>query len=159
RWVFFFFFVKTYKQNGQLMVGGFDKAVFKLPEMPKDFTKSARSPEEMDFRSLYQYATRIEAEGHNPVKYWVDLHMKIAFPLICLVMAMIGLPLAFWSEKGVGIAPSIAIGVGISFVYIVFLGLSRSLGYTGLLPPFIAAWLPILFFLPLGFMLFYLVRR
>ena len=159
RWVFYDGVVKTYHQNGQLEVKSFDKAVFDLPEMPQDFMKSTRSAEEMDFRSLYQYANQIEAEGHNPVRYRVDLHLKIAFPLICLVMAMIGLPLAFWSEKGVGIALSIAIGVGISFVYIVFLGLSRSLGYTGLLTPIIAAWLPNLFFLPLGFMLFYLVRR
>ncbi|MBW2085491.1 MAG: LPS export ABC transporter permease LptG [Deltaproteobacteria bacterium] len=159
RWLFFQGLVKRYLNDGELRLEYFDQAVFELPEMPEDFSRVTRSPDEMNFESLYRYARRVEAEGHDPVRYYVDLNLKIAFPLICFVMALIGLPIAFWREKGGGIALGIGAGIGLSFVYLVLLGLFRSLGYTGLLPHVAAAWLPVLIFILLGFFLFTLVRQ
>ncbi|MBW1708668.1 MAG: LPS export ABC transporter permease LptG [Deltaproteobacteria bacterium] len=158
-WLFSQGLVKTYLDDGRIELKHFDQAVFAIPEMFGDFSRVMRPPEEMDFKSLLDYANRMEAEGHDPVRYWVDLHFKIAFPVICFVMTLIGLPIALWKEKGGGIALGIGAGIGLSFVYFIFLGLSRSLGYTGLLPPAISAWLPNVFFMLLGSFLFTMVRQ
>ncbi len=158
-WLFFHGKVKTYLDNNNLEIKKFDQAEFELPELPNDFLSVMRSPEEMDFKDLYHYARRMSNEGHDPTRYWVDLHLKLSIPIICFIMILIGLPIALWKEKGGGIALGIGAGIVLSFVYFIFLGLSRSLGYTGLLSPALAAWAPNVFFIAFGSCLFTLVRQ
>lgn len=151
--------VKTYKEDGQLSLETFENADFKLGQLPENFTESQRAPQEMGFEELYYYARKVEDEGHDPTKYFVDLNFKIAYPFICLVMLLIGLPIVLWRERGGGIDVGIGAGVGLSFVYLVLLGLSRSLGYTGILYPALAAWLPNILFMLVGLFLFALIRQ
>ncbi|MBW2619346.1 MAG: LPS export ABC transporter permease LptG [Deltaproteobacteria bacterium] len=159
RWEFHDGLVKTYLPDGQLSVRRFKREMINLPEMPDKFTQVTSSAEEMNFSELSDWIRRMEAEGYDPLRYEVDLHLKLSFPFICAIMALIGLPIAFWKEKGGGIALGVGVGIGLSFMYIVFLGLSRSLGYSGLVPPVVAAWMPNLVFTLLGFFLFTNVRQ
>jgi len=151
--------VKTYLADDRLKVRHFEKESFDLPELPRTFAVSRRSAEEMSFGELAAWVRQMEAEGYDPLRYEVDLHMKLSFPFICTIMALIGLPIAFWKERGGGIALGIGVGIGLSFVYLVFLGLSRSLGYSGLVPAVVAAWMPNLIFTLLGLLLFTHVRQ
>jgi len=151
--------VKNYLSDGQLKVRHFKKEAFDLPELPRTFAVTQRSAEEMSFGELAGWVRQMEAEGYDPLRYEVDLHMKVSFPFICTIMALIGLPIAFWKERGGGIALGIGVGIGLSFVYLVFLGLSRSLGYSGLVPAVVAAWMPNLIFSLLGLLLFTHVRQ
>ena len=151
--------VKTYARDGTLTVRHFDLEYFALPELPKEFAQVQKSSDEMSFADLAGWVRQMQMEGYDPRRYQVDLALKISYPFICLIMALIGLPIAFWKEKGGGIALGIGVGIGLSFVYIVFNGLSRSLGYSGLLPPLAAAWMPNVIFALLGVFLFTHVRQ
>ena len=158
-WEMYHGLLKEYLPNGRLQVNHFNRIIFQLPEMPKEFSQVDRATEEMSSRELAEWIKRIEAEGYDPLRYQVDFQLKFSFPFIAVIMALLGLPIAFWKEKGGGIALGIGVGIGLSFVYLVFLGLSRSLGYSGLLPPVISAWLPNAVFSLLGMYLFTHIRQ
>jgi lipopolysaccharide export system permease protein len=158
RWEFDRGLVKSFEKGGRFVVQPFQQEFFDLPALPEDVSRVTRAPEEMSFEGLKAYARRVRAEGHDPIRSYVNLHMKLAFPFISLVMVLLGLPIAFWREKGGGIPLGIGAGIGLSFIYLVFLGLARSMGYIGFLPPMVAAWLPSVFFILLGLFMFTLVR-
>ena len=150
---------KDYDEAGQIEARPFAALIQPLPALPKEAGTTDRASEEMSAEELSDWIGHMESGGYDPLRYLVDLQIKFSFPFICAIMAIIGLPIAFWKEKGGGIALGIGVGLGLSFVYLVLIGLSRAMGYAGLLPPLIAAWLPNLIFILLGCYLFTYVRQ
>lgn len=116
-----------------------------LPEGPQDFETSMKAPEEMSFWELRKYMKRLNEEGYDSTRSQVDLHTKIAFPFICPILTLVGIPLALRRKKG-GIPLSITFAIGISFFYLLIFGLSRSLAISGALPPILGAWVANLLF-------------
>ncbi|UCH00259.1 MAG: LPS export ABC transporter permease LptG [Deltaproteobacteria bacterium] len=116
-----------------------------LPEGPKSLETTMKAPEEMSFWELRGYAKKISEEGYDSTRFQVDLHIKIAFPFICPVLTLVGIPLALRRKRG-GIPLSITFGIGISFLYLLTFGLSRSLAISGVLPPILGAWIANLLF-------------
>ena len=123
----------------------FIKHAIQLPETPNNFRRSMKAPEEMSFWELRKYIKKIREEGYDATQLLVDLNIKIAFPFICPVLALVGVPLALSRRKG-GIPFSITIGIGLSFFYLLTFGLSRSFAISGLLPPILGAWMANLLF-------------
>lgn len=116
-----------------------------LPEGPQDFETSMKAPEEMSFWELRKYMKKLNEEGYDSTRSQVDLHTKIAFPFICPILTLVGIPLALRRKKG-GIPLSITFAIGISFFYLLIFGLSRSLAISGALPPILGAWVANLLF-------------
>ncbi len=127
----------------------FDKIYLTLPERPEDFTRTQKKPEEMSYWQLKRYAKRIQEEGYDATEYSVDMNVKLAYPLICVILVLIGIPLALGAKKG-GTPVAIFLGIVVCFLYLIILGVSRSLGLSGFLPPEVAAWSANLVFLLLG---------
>ena len=159
KWVLYDGMVKSYLSDGQISVEFFTEHPIKLSRIPDEVGEEPRSSNEMSALDLWRWIHVMEEGGYDPSRYLVDLNMKFSFPFICAIMTIIGLPIAFWKEKGGGIALGIGVGVGLSFCYLVFLGLSRALGYSGLLPPIASAWLPNTLFMILGFSFFSFVKQ
>jgi lipopolysaccharide export system permease protein len=130
----------------------------KLEETPETFTRRAKSPEEMSYWQIRRYAKRVFMEGYDNTRYLVDMNFKIAFPFIILILVLIGIPVSLKVEKG-GVSFAIFIGMGVSFLYMVSLGFTRSLGFSGILPPLLSAWLTNVVFLFLGIYLMMKVDR
>ena len=120
-----------------------------LPETPQVFERTMKAPEEMSFWALRSYTEKIKEEGYDATRSQVELHTKIASPFISLVLTLIGIPLGLRKKKG-GIPFGITIGIGISFLYLLTFGLSRSLALAGALPTVLGAWLANLLFLLFG---------
>jgi len=133
-----------------------------LKETPETFLKSFgeenRDPEDMSYWQLKQYAQRVIAEGYENTEYVVYMNIKIAFPFIVLIMVLMGIPISLRLEKA-GIPLAISAGVGLCFLYMLSLGLTRSLGISGILPPILSAWLTNLIFLFFGLYLMMKVER
>jgi lipopolysaccharide export system permease protein len=119
----------------------------------------AANSDEMSVFSLAELIDRLYDEGFHPIRQLVDLQFKVSRLFIPLIMILVGLPIGFWREKGGSVALGLVIGLSLSFVYLVALELSRSVGYTGLVPPLLAAWLPNCFFGLVGLYLFTYVRQ
>lgn len=129
------------------------------PAPPPGLGRVDQSSDELSVAQLWRTIDRLRAEGFNPVKQRVDLQFKFSFAMLSFIMVVVGLPIGFWKEKGGSVALGLAIGLVLSFIYLIAMELARSLGYAGLLPPIVAAWLPNLLFLLLGAYLFSYVRQ
>ena len=120
---------------------------------PDGIGQLIKKSEEMSFTELKNYVNKIENEGYDATTYVVDLHSKIAFPFICIIMALTGAATGMKSFAKESIPKAVTIGIVISFFYWVFYGIGLSLGYGKFLPPFIAAWITNFFFFSIVFYL------
>ncbi|NDD26681.1 MAG: YjgP/YjgQ family permease [Proteobacteria bacterium] len=84
--------------------------------------------------------------------YTVEYYSRIAIPFSCLVFGLFGIPLGLQPHRT---SKSIGLGLSIIFIFIYYLLMttSRSLGESGILPPFVAAWLPNALFAAVGMVL------
>lgn len=140
RWVFVSGFARTFEAGREKAEPFQRMAVNGLVERPEDFAKVAARPDEMNFFELGEYVGRLRASGARVSNYLVDLHLKLAFPLICLVVVLIGGALATrlrMQSAALGFGLSIAI----SFVYYGVMRAGQALGHYGALPPYVAAWM------------------
>ncbi|MBS3756311.1 MAG: LPS export ABC transporter permease LptG [Desulfobacterales bacterium] len=121
---------------------------------PSDFKQVARDAQEMSFTALWNYIAKTRAEGYDTTKYEVDLYAKTAFPMVCLIMSLMGAGIALRGKTRDGLAVSFAYGMITAFVYWTVYSFCLSLGYGGVLPPWLAAWSAnVLFFLAAGVLL------
>jgi lipopolysaccharide export system permease protein len=131
-----------------LPVGGiaatpFERKVVDLPENPRDFSSLAKPSEEMGFGELAAFVRKVEKEGYDSLRYRVDLQAKLSFPFVCLIMCVWGIALALFKEKGRFLAPGVVLGMAVALSYWVSFSYLRSMfGYSGVLPPILAVWLP-----------------
>ncbi len=127
-----------------------DQWAVSLDLSPADLERVAKKSEEMGFIELLDYITKIESEGYDASLYRVDLHAKMAFPIVCILMAIIGVGIAMRGKLKEGLPVSISYGIVIAFLYHVCYSFCMSLGYGEALPPVVAAWSANLLFAFLG---------
>ncbi len=155
RWTFFDCVVYNFDQGGQVIdePSFFKKMIFDIEEKPKDFLRRESSAEFMSYRKLRSYIERLSGSGAKIVqKLLVDLHHKISFPFVSLVIIFLGIPFAL-SAQGTGKVASIGLCIVISFFYYTVEALSLALGKRGTIPPFLAAWFANILFTTVGVML------
>ena len=134
----------------------FDAATFpQLAEAPGYFKKEVKQSSEMNYDELRQYIHDLEQSGFDVVRLRVQLHKKIAYPLITLVMAVLAIPFALSAGKR-GALAGVATAIGIGVFYWTISGLFEAMGNLSQLPPAVAAWSPNLVF---GFIGGYLILR
>lgn len=121
------------------------------------FLKEWKEPSQMTFAELRAYTAEVADMGFDTTRFRVDLHEKIAFPFVCLVMTLLGIPFAF-SMGRKGALVGIGLSVVIAMVYWGAIGVFRSLGYISYLAPFLAAWTPNLVFGLAGIYLLFRLR-
>ncbi len=138
--------------GGEYTFRTFEELDLELPETPETFTRTVRRPEEMGYWELRRFAERIREEGYDATPYRVDTHIKLAFPIINFIMVLVGIPIALTRRRG-GTPLSVSIGVCVCFLYLLALGVARSFGLSGTLPPPLAAWFANLLFLFIGIQL------
>jgi lipopolysaccharide export system permease protein len=118
----------------------FEERPVQLTFTPDDLARAAPRTEEMSFMQLRRLIARVASEGYDVTHYRVDLHGKIAFPFVCIILTLVGAGLAARGKIRDGLPISITYGIGIAFLYWIVFSFCISLGYAGMLPPLIAAW-------------------
>jgi lipopolysaccharide export system permease protein len=117
-----------------------DELSLTLDFKPEDLIRVVKKSEEMSYLELKAYIAKIRHEGYDATMYQVDLYAKCSFPLICLIMSIIGAGTALKQSKISGLAQPIVFGIAAAFAYWMMNSISISLGHAGQLPSFIAAW-------------------
>ena len=111
-----------------------------LAERPGDFAKESLQPAEMNYLQLRRYIAKLRASGLRVANYLVDLHFKLSFPVFNLIVVLIGASVATRLRL-----QSAALGFGfsviIAFVYWGFMQLGKALGHSGVLSPYVSAWM------------------
>jgi LPS export ABC transporter permease LptF/LPS export ABC transporter permease LptG len=128
----------------------FEVATFpSLPETPSYFKKEVKQYTEMNYEELHRYIRDLQQSGFDVVRLRVQLNKKLSYPLITLIMAIVGIPFALWGGNK-GAITGVAVAVGTAVVYLVVSPLFESMGNASLLPPALAAWSPDLIFALVG---------
>jgi lipopolysaccharide export system permease protein len=92
-----------------------------------------------------------EASSYDATAYRVALHMKLAAPLMCLLLPAIALFFAVGGPPFPGPALTVLVSSGIGVGSILVTDVFSSLGYGGFIPPALAGWGPsIVFFVLAG---------
>ena len=109
-------------------------------DSPEIFSRDMKTSDEMGMAELYHYILRLRAAGFNNIKLFVDLNAKVSFPLINIFMMFLGISLAGRATMGSGLFTA-GMGLAISLLYWFSYTFFLSVGYAGIIPPFIAAWI------------------
>jgi lipopolysaccharide export system permease protein len=140
RWMISSAVERTFDDKGDVITRPLPASEVVLPERPQDFQIIEKDSEELNFRRLRHHIRELSRKGIDTTESRVDLHLKLALPLVPLVMVLVGVPLAGRNPRRRSLATSIGIGLVVGFSYWVLLALTISLGHGGAIPPAIAAW-------------------
>jgi len=126
---------------------------------PNDFKRRLNFVETMSLKELDDFIDRQRMQGEtNVVAYQIERHNRLAFPFSTFILTLIGVAVSSRKMRG-GIGMQIALGVIISFSYILFQQFSKQFAIGGLLPVMAAVWLPNVFFLIVAIYLFRLAPK
>ena len=88
----------------------------------------------------------VEQGGYDATAFRVDYYAKLAEPFACMVLPAVVLLFAVAGPPFPGPAQTLLVSGIVGVVYILFSGVSRSLGYGGAVPPALGGWGPVLLF-------------
>jgi lipopolysaccharide export system permease protein len=123
-------------------VSAFSLRTYRFPETMDGFIEGDTPPEEMTYAQLSGYVGEVRRKGYEASGYETDLHAKISYPLLNVLISMLAIPFALRSPRSGGVWRSIGLGLLMGFACWVVLSASLSLGRKGVLPALLAAWLP-----------------
>jgi len=125
---------------------------------PQDMALEARPVEQMRVGELRNYIQRLRRSGSRVDKEMVEFQYRFSYPIIGFVLLLMGLPLATRLRRG-GVMLGLGLGLLFSFLYWGAIQTCKAFGQSGVLSPFIAAWLPNIVFLVAGLALLPSVKR
>ncbi|HLI30052.1 MAG TPA: LptF/LptG family permease, partial [Terriglobia bacterium] len=124
----------------------FSVAAFRdLDERPSYFKRDVRTSEQMSIVELGRYIQSLRQSGFDVVRLSVQFYRKFSYPLVALIVALIGIPFAFTVGRK-GALTGIALSLGIAIAFWSISSLFQAMGDLGQLPPAIAAWSPDILF-------------
>jgi lipopolysaccharide export system permease protein len=129
------------KESQNYVVRIYPQQAIELDFLPEDLKRVFKKTEEMNVAELFSYIREIKAEGYDATTFQVELHARFAYPVLSIIVCIIGIGIAVKRKGREGPSFSIALGVLMVFLYWVLHSFCLSLGYGGLLPPFVAAWI------------------
>jgi lipopolysaccharide export system permease protein len=121
-------------------------------ETPGDLMKEEKRAEEMTTAELRRYIDQLKRSGANPGGLAVELPLKYAVPMACLVVALFGAPLAITNARA-GAAVGLAIALGTTLTYLTSTQIMKAVGAKLILSPELAAWSTNIFFVVLAVIL------
>jgi lipopolysaccharide export system permease protein len=118
--------------------------------LPEDLMRVFKKSDEMNIAELFTYIKEVELEGYDATTFRVDFHARFAYPVLSIIVCLMGTGIAVKRKSREGPSVSIAFGAAMVFLYWVLHSFCLSLGYGGLLPPVISAWISNIIFLCYG---------
>jgi lipopolysaccharide export system permease protein len=146
KWKFYDGATRDFDEGGAIRTTPFQELEVPLPETWVSFQGIERQSEEMSYTELRDYVQKIQSAGYDSTRYLVDLYSKLSFPFLNLIMILIGVPFALKTGRSGGVALSIGISVMIGFAYGVVFYVFLTFGKSGVLSPFLSAWIPTILF-------------
>ncbi|HKY73116.1 MAG TPA: LPS export ABC transporter permease LptG [Nitrospira sp.] len=146
-------FQRRFNTDGSVAVSEFDRKPITLALLPEDFTGGlAGEPEMMTFRDIRESRGRLYQHGSQFARLLTDYYGRIAFPLVTVIMVLVGIALSL-RRSGIR-GGSMAIGIGqallVGFLYWAAHSIAIAFGRGGALPPVVAGWLTNVLFTSYG---------
>ena len=112
-----------------------------VPERPQYFKKESLQSQEMTFVQLNRYIRDLSQSGFDTMALRVQLNVKLAYPLITLVMAVLAIPFAVSMGRRNSLT-GVAAAIGLAVAYWVVAAIFQAMGNVNMLPAILAAWSP-----------------
>lgn len=148
---------RLFKDEGQSAFFDFKEMGLRAYEGADYFTREWKEPAWMNLGELRKYIQEIEKMGFETHRLKVDLQSKISFPLVSLIMVLLGIPFAFTMGRR-GVLVGVGLSIVLAILYWSLIGFMKNLGYVHILPPFLAIWGPTFLFGSLGLFLIARIR-
>jgi len=114
-------------------------------EPPAYFKTQEPDADRMTYGQLKTYVTELQASGYHAVPYLVQLHQKVAFPFVTLIMTLLAVPFAAAIGRS-GALYGVGVGLVLALMYRMAVIVFGALGAGGSLSPILAAWAPNIIF-------------
>ncbi len=150
--------LRTLEKGKEIIEEG-DTMSLKLKLHPVDFSTDKRLNEALTIPELDEKIQDLKARGLDGYEiYQIEKYMRISYPFSALILTFIGVIVSARKSRG-GTGVQIALGFVISFVFIIYFIMSKSMAEGGSLPPLLAIWLPNITFSCIGLLLYRTVPR
>lgn len=134
-----------------------DTLYLALEESPDYFQKDVRKPQYMSASELATYIRELRQKGVDVRSWSVAFHRKLASPIACFVMGLVGIPFGLTLGRK-GTLRGVGLGIFIGLTYWLSLGFFEGLGKYGYVSPVLAGWGPAVLFGALGVFALFWVR-
>jgi LPS export ABC transporter permease LptG/LPS export ABC transporter permease LptF len=142
QWIFENGWVRAFSGDAVKDYQPFEVSTFpEIAERPQYFKKESLQSQEMSFAQLRQYIRDLSQSGFDTMPLRVQLNVKLAYPLITLVMAVLAIPFALSMGRR-GSLTGIAAAIGLAVAYWVTAAIFQAMGNVNMLPAILAAWSP-----------------
>jgi len=143
-------------------LGTFTKHPAAIPLIPDDFSSSLTgNAETMTFQEIRNYVDRLQPKGIPFSRLLTDYYARLAFPLVTVIMVLVGIALALRRSgvRGGGMAAGIGQAFIVGFCYWTTHSVSIALGRGGALAPMLAGWMANILFASFALYLLLKVRH
>jgi len=122
--------------------------------VPNDFVVAQTDQQMMTNPQLRNHVHSQKERGLGNVQaFQIEYHSRLASILSAFILTLIGASLSAKKVKG-GMGLNLGIGLALSMAYILFQTVSSSFAVSGSMSPFIAAWIPNIFFAAIALYLY-----
>lgn len=135
---------KLLQPDGSYKMIPFSEKSITLSEGPGNFQEMTKSTDEMSSKELSAYLRKLAGQGSVARSCSIDLQARFAYVLMGPVLLLLGIPAFISRNIKSSMAVGISLGMLIAFVIWITWDFSLSLGRTGVLAPWAAAWLPLI---------------
>ncbi|MGK7392059.1 MAG: LptF/LptG family permease [Candidatus Cyclobacteriaceae bacterium M2_1C_046] len=126
---------------------------------PDDFSNDYRNYDGMTIDELNAHIDKLKFRGAGNVEvYEVEKYIRFSSPFAALILTFLGVIVSARKQRG-GSGLQIAIGFFLSFVYILFFIMSKTIAEAGSLHPAFSVWIPNLTFIFISLVLYRTLPR
>lgn len=141
RWSILDYYSRTIKGKKEILAKG-DRIDTVLNLSPKDFSRAENRMESMTASELNAFIVNEKMKGSDNVQlYEIEKYKRIAFPFATFILTLIGVAVSSRKVRG-GIGRQLGFGIALSFIFIFFMQLFISYAQSGVIPAYIAVWIP-----------------
>jgi lipopolysaccharide export system permease protein len=114
--------------------------------LPKDFRRRTIEMEKMNIMELNEFIDEQQLQGAENVEvYLIQKYQRWAYPFSTFILTVMGVCIANRKRRG-GIGVNIAIGLLLSFTYILFMQVSTTFSTNSDVPAVVSVWIPNIFY-------------
>ncbi len=122
---------------------------------PNEFVRRLELKEMMPYPELKAFIDQLNSRGlQQSVFFELEMHNRTANAFAVIILTFIGVAFSSRKKRG-GTGINVAIGFGLSALFILFLRFSTTFATNADLPPVVAVWIPNMLF---GVLAFFMIR-
>ena len=159
QWHFFNADVYDHRLEPPLVVRVTETNFPAFKESPKRLAVEGKQPDQLTSSELRRYIRTQRRANHltGLAKYEVNLQYRYAFPLTCVIVVLMGIPLGMRVSRA---GPLLGVGTALTLVVAFYFlnNITLALGEGGRIPPAAAAWMTNAIFTSVGVVLLFRAR-